>query len=938
MVDVHYLATHFKREKQNHFTCTVCGKEFKTEPFLALHLVRVHNHKDTKNRFRKWACDVCPKVFFKPSELMRHQRTVHKTLQQIVGEALEEQINDNCGDSQSVLQAEGEPDGSYTCSICSEQFDWEESYSVHMIRVHGYEDTQMCFTKFPCRFCTKVLYTLSDQQRHEEETHKELLGIEEVLGSNSGSFKHAQNEERSEDGQTKGSSDHAEEEIEVEHSGEIEAEQSGVKSGHNLECSICFKVFQKEEFVALHLIRVHGHTNNSGRFKQFPCQICGKVFYKNSDMVRHLKGCSTKNIDKMMDGRKGDLHESSRSLGNSESVNDEVDEMATEGGSSLGEELEEQIDDNYSDSQDQNVSDSDGEHDGLYLCRICSKPFDLEASYSLHMIRVHGYEDTQGRFSKFPCRFCTKVLYKLSDKKRHEKTHKEQLSIEKNSEHAKKGSHSCHTQSGSLEHAQNEETSEHGQSKESSDHAQQEIEAKQVNYGHTMICTICFRTFRKEEYLALHLMRVHGEADKSGRFKKFPCQICGKVFYKNADMVRHVKGCSTKKIDKTMEGQIKQQQVLGSQTDLNCPQKTHVGNRRLKHHLERHKHDNEPWICNKGGEMFTNREGLSRHKKRHTVYKCSICSKAFHSVSELARHKKIHTGQRDHVCDVCGKGFIEKSKMHVHKLIHTREKLHNCPECDKWFRTKGEIRAHTQMFHLERRKHDNEPWICDKCGEKFTNREGLSQHKKRHADFKCNICSKVFHSVSDLARHNKIHIGQKDHVCDVCGKGFIEKSKMHVHKLIHTGEKPHKCPECDKWFRTKGEIRSHTQTQHRTEKNYKCPKCEKAFKSSAGLYCHRYVHDKESFKLLQCPICKYKTPFRLGLQSHMNRHTGNKPFSCKLCDKSFAAAPGLRSHMWSHTGEKKYKCKHCPQAFFRSDHVKRHMKAKHSDELQKGQG
>ncbi len=792
-VNVHNLPANIITEQQDYFICTVCEKGFKTEPLLAVHLAGVHNHKDTKNRFRKWSCNACPKMFFKPSDRMRHQRTMHKELPQDLGEGLDEQTNDHCDDSQcpDVLESVSQNDGSYTCCMCSKPFDSEESYSLHMIRVHGYEDTKESFTRFPCQFCKIVFYKLSDQKRHEK-THNKPFHMEETSD-------HAQKGDDSEHAQ-RGRSEHSNQGEGSQHfkkkgSCEVAQQETEAKSSsvgeHILECPICSKVFKMEKYVTLHLVRVHGQTDKANRFKQFPCSICEKVFFKNSDMVRHVKGCSTKKINKMMKdnknankGQQTDLCDSSKSLGNS--VNDGgMGETATKEGSS----------------------------DKTLQCEHCNQIFQNDEFLELHKVDAHGVT---------------------------------------------------------------------GPSENDNSDAE--------------VCKQCGKQFRTHHGLTRHIQKHEG---------KFKCTMCEHVF--------------------------------GSQNGLDRHMKIHVGTKdhicKLcgkgfidKHKLRRHsvihsgyegRQNSKALICDQCDKHFETRGGLVRHTRQHQrAFKCELCQKVFGSQTDLTRHIKNHVDEANHTCYLCGRGFDKECEFEHHLTKH-KQGLFNikCPN-----------------------KVENKAGVCEACGKQFATRHGLERHMRQHKGiFKCEVCGKVFGSVSDLGRHNKIHTGQKDHVCDQCGKGFVDKRNLECHKLIHTGEKPHKCPECDKWFRTKSEIRAHIQTKHCIEKNYKCLKCGKAFKSNAGLYCHRYVHDKESFKLLHCTICKYKTPFRLDLQSHMNRHTGNKPFSCKLCDKSFGAAAGLRSHMWSHTGEKKYKCEHCPQAFFRSDHVKRHMMAKHGDELQEGQ-
>ena len=40
-----------------------------------------------------------------------------------------------------------------------------------------------------------------------------------------------------------------------------------------------------------------------------------------------------------------------------------------------------------------------------------------------------------------------------------------------------------------------------------------------------------------------------------------------------------------------------------------------------------------------------------------------------------------------------------------------------------------------------------------------------------------------------------------------------------------------------------------------------------------------------------------------GLQTHMRRHTGDKPYKCDECGKGFIQKNSLQTHMRIHTGD-----------------------------------
>ena len=52
--------------------------------------------------------------------------------------------------------------------------------------------------------------------------------------------------------------------------------------------------------------------------------------------------------------------------------------------------------------------------------------------------------------------------------------------------------------------------------------------------------------------------------------------------------------------------------------------------------------------------------------------------------------------------------------------------------------------------------------MCDECGESFTSKSGLRDHKKRH-------------------------VNEYRHACRVCGKGYMTMTLLRSHELQHVG-------------------------------------------------------------------------------------------------------------------------------------------------------
>jgi len=135
-------------------------------------------------------------------------------------------------------------------------------------------------------------------------------------------------------------------------------------------------------------------------------------------------------------------------------------------------------------------------------------------------------------------------------------------------------------------------------------------------------------------------------------------------------------------------------------------------------------------------------------------------------------------------------------------------------------------------------------FACPKCGKRFKNKSGLSNHKVIHNGLKphkCRFagCGKAFARSCDLTRHTRLHTGDKPFVCKYkgCGKSFTRSVQLRLHVMDHTGLRPFRCEICKKGFKTLQNAQIHRRT-HTGEKPYQCQICKKRFTQSSSLRTH----------------------------------------------------------------------------------------------------
>lgn len=85
-----------------------------------------------------------------------------------------------------------------------------------------------------------------------------------------------------------------------------------------------------------------------------------------------------------------------------------------------------------------------------------------------------------------------------------------------------------------------------------------------------------------------------------------------------------------------------------------------------------------------------------------------------------------------------------------------------------------------------------------------------------------------------------------------------------------------------------------------------------------------HIRTHEGEKCFKCDLCPYSSVTARHLESHMLRHTQQKPFRCEECDKGFRQQQSLRRHNNLYHNpdyvapvprEKTFKCGECNKLF-----------------------
>ncbi|XP_029441228.1 zinc finger protein 141-like isoform X2 [Rhinatrema bivittatum] len=264
--------------------------------------------------------------------------------------------------------------------------------------------------------------------------------------------------------------------------------------------------------------------------------------------------------------------------------------------------------------------------------------------------------------------------------------------------------------------------------------------------------------------------------------------------------------------------------------------------------------------------------------------------------NKFSKKPSVRSSQQNQVAPTKGeKRFTRKSNLTVQKILNLENEPFICNECGECFTCTSQLQIH-QIFHTGAKPLKYTEWE-----KSFTLNSNHRTHKRLHIREKplnCFECGKAFRHKSELMRHEIIHSGEKPFKCSDCGKGFSHKSAMKRHGRIHTGERPFKCSQCGKAFGHISAMRRHEKI-HITEKRFRCIECDKYCHSLSTLREHENIHKLE--KPFTCSQCDKAFNYKSAMRRHEKIHTVEKPFKCLACNKNFSQKSYLRKHETIHT-------------------------------------
>nr|XP_054762573.1 zinc finger protein 665-like [Lytechinus pictus] len=785
------------------YSCALCGEKFLRDYQLGRHRCHLVDLEQfalaTGCRKRKWKspdlhnnhCPICNKSFHS-NEGWRKHMIIH------LGQ------------------------GSFKCSVCSEQFTGKRELQNHMMRRHTTD------RPFKCSLCDKTFISKSNLGSHEK-VHSEVYYKCCVCGEE---FKN----------------------ISLMKGHECQSDEQFGMNGDKLLCSICQANFDLRSTLIEHL-SVHKHTHAhkcpwcSERFRvkqyltihhrksrprhvsqsandcPYECKVCLRRFRKQSSLKRHKKviHCRKKMEQTEAQSETITLQDNGENIPPEtvNSANQTTEEnMEHDGIEAAQEHINASSglwgNDKHQISKEalvENGKESNGEctlngtNSVQYKCDVCKKKksFIVWGNYRKHMKHAHGRNVE--RDERLQCAICEEKFLSVESLEGHVVIHNRSsrhyccaLCGEKFFRNHQLTSHRC-----SLLNCKILPT-ERGTKQRSWDFGGCEL-------THCPICNKVLKNHSSwQNHMNLHL-----------RHREFKCSFCSKQF---------------------------------------------IGRRELRIHM-RHHTGVRPYKCKCCPKSFVSPSNLASHEKSHFAihHLCCMCGMEFLQENDLHAHtckadssvnSATATISLKSVCNVCHKSCASRSVLKRHMRVHDDTHPHSCTRCYQGFKHEQDLGKHQRIERLKSECVKDYPFQCSICPNRF---DSLRKLKLHEANGHKRTYSRPIepYSVQSVVSAPPNGIGNRgadqspldvDHSVDDSFQGENgraspgDQGQRHSSTPVIAGVKDYQCLLCDKIFYTKHRLKGHLKI-HTGIKPYGCSKCEKRFDNRSSLKYHKKSHKKK---------------------------------------------------------------------------------------------
>ncbi|XP_049545262.1 myoneurin-like isoform X1 [Anopheles darlingi] len=243
---------------------------------------------------------------------------------------------------------------------------------------------------------------------------------------------------------------------------------------------------------------------------------------------------------------------------------------------------------------------------------------------------------------------------------------------------------------------------------------------------------------------------------------------------------------------------------------------------------------------------------------------------------------------------VCLKNDSQKDENDYGEIFSSQ--IFSCKSCQDVFFDKKTLEKHLKYhrigFHI----------FCKMCHKGFKHETALYTHKCAFdSSTLCWICGKLLDTLEKHKRHMEAHMPEGSWACQLCPLRFSTQTAMNSHEYIHKKDIRHCCDICGVNLSSKRNLKYH----------------------------QRAVHGGGIEKLHPCNVCGRRFAIPSMLKSHMNTHTGHRPYSCVYCNRVYGSGGDLVEHVAKHHvgNDNIYQCHLCDADFPKIKEIRIHYEA-----------
>ncbi|XP_050093408.1 PR domain zinc finger protein 5-like [Anopheles aquasalis] len=206
---------------------------------------------------------------------------------------------------------------------------------------------------------------------------------------------------------------------------------------------------------------------------------------------------------------------------------------------------------------------------------------------------------------------------------------------------------------------------------------------------------------------------------------------------------------------------------------------------------------------------------------------------------------------------------------------------------------------------------------------KDSHEKDIEKHSKRLHIY-CQMCGEAVNSATALNSHKCKD--DSSTLCWICGVLLDTREKHKRHMEDHVRERTWACQLCSVRFSSEGALKGHLRT-HQKDKGHYCNVCGARLYSKRNLIYHqRAVHGGGVEKVYSCTLCDRRFSLPYMLKTHMNTHTGLRPYSCVYCNRVYGCGGDLVEHVAKHHvgNDNIYQCHLCDADFPKIRELKGH--------------